>query len=328
MFLCNNKNAELIAKEAESRGIGVTSFPELSKVIIRFTKGSHREFIAESGTDLLGVATYKIFVNKALTDNLLREGGFPVPDEVVTDDIMEAESFLRGQEKVVVKPLNLTWGKGVTTNITTSEQLEEAFKMARSQLHGARAASEKVMCQQQIEGEEYRVLVVNQKEVFAAQRIPAHVLGDGQATVAELIERLNSDAPDSRKIIIESQMVGILKNQGVQPEAVPHEGRRIWLRQVANAHAGGTVFDATDSLGEEARKKAIEVAKYFNVPVVGIDCITFDLNKSLGCIIELNGTPDITLHHNPTQGESRDVAKAIVDMLFPETVDCIDGEEK
>lgn len=319
MLDVRNKNCALIADEAQVRGIEITSFPGLSRVIMRLKFKEHTEFIAESGSNTLGVVMYKIFLNKALTDELLQQGGFKVPAEVATDNIEEAEQFLAELGKVVVKPLNLTWGKGVTTNITTNEGLKEAFKRAQVEVHGSRSASVKVICQQQLLGEEYRVLVVNGSEVFAVQRIPANVIGDGKLSIEQLVEEQNKMVLESRVILINERVIKLLNQQGFKSTDVPTMGQQVWLRQIANAHAGGTVRDVTDELGEETKKEACRVAQYFGVSMVGIDCFADDLGKKLGSIIELNGTPDITLHHMPTVGQSRNVAGVIVDMLFPET---------
>ncbi len=44
-----------------------------------------------------------------------------------------------------------------------------------------------------IPGKDYRILVVNNQVVAVAERVPAHVIGDGTHTVAELVEITNAD---------------------------------------------------------------------------------------------------------------------------------------
>ena len=44
-----------------------------------------------------------------------------------------------------------------------------------------------------IAGNDYRVLVVGGRMVAVAQRVPAHVIGDGEHTVRELVEITNQD---------------------------------------------------------------------------------------------------------------------------------------
>ena len=44
-----------------------------------------------------------------------------------------------------------------------------------------------------ITGKDYRILVVNNQVVAVAERVPAHVVGDGKHTVQELIDITNCD---------------------------------------------------------------------------------------------------------------------------------------
>ncbi len=42
-------------------------------------------------------------------------------------------------------------------------------------------------------GEDFRALVVDNKLVAIAERTPAHVIGDGESTIQELIDKTNED---------------------------------------------------------------------------------------------------------------------------------------
>ena len=44
-----------------------------------------------------------------------------------------------------------------------------------------------------IQGNDYRVLVVGDRVVAVSQRIPAHVIGDGEHTIGQLVELTNMD---------------------------------------------------------------------------------------------------------------------------------------
>ncbi|MEI7562626.1 MAG: hypothetical protein WCJ39_02705 [bacterium] len=54
--------------------------------------------------------------------------------------------------------------------------------------------------------------------------------------------------------------------------------------------------------------------------LVGIDIMTTDITKPLeetqGVCIEVNDTPGIWIHHYPAKGQSRNVAREIIDLLF------------
>jgi cyanophycin synthetase len=101
---------------------------------------------------------------------------------------------------------------------------------------------------------------------------------------------------------------------------VPPDGQTVRLERVANYHAGGNLLDVTDELHPSVQATARAVAKYFNVGIIGVDCISPNIAETMGAIIEINATPAITIHHFPDQGQPRNAAAAIIDMLFPETI--------
>jgi cyanophycin synthetase len=51
------------------------------------------------------------------------------------------------------------------------------------------------MVERQIRGSHYRVLVVNGRFCCAAERIPAHVVGDGVSTIAQLVDMIIKGPP-------------------------------------------------------------------------------------------------------------------------------------
>ncbi|MDP3997522.1 MAG: ATP-grasp domain-containing protein [Candidatus Andersenbacteria bacterium] len=309
-------STKLIVEEAQRRGINALSFYPANPNFVCLETSGHHEYIYYSYNNRLGKVTASIFLNKIMTTTLLRRGGFTVPEEIFTDSEEEIIDFLKKHKRIVIKPADLLWGKGITVGISQPEQVVPALAYARE----FNSRQNKIICQEHIDGYEYRVLVIDQKHIFTARRIPAHVVGDGTKTVGQLVEAWNDLVSDDRKLKQTDLADRLLEEQGAGWDAVPGAGRLVYLSNVANAHAGGTVVDATDEIGDEVKAGALAVAKHFDTSVVGIDCITSDIRKKMGCIIELNSTPDITLHHNPTKGKPRDVAGAIVDMLFPETV--------
>src|ERR1700688_3921095 len=56
--------------------------------------------------------------------------------------------------------------------------------------------------------------------------------------------------------------------------------------------------------------------------VAGIDNLTPDISQPVretgGAIVEVNAAPGFRMHTNPTEGEPQYVAKAVIDMLFPQ----------
>ena len=50
-----------------------------------------------------------------------------------------------------------------------------------------------MLVEQFLTGKDYRILVINDQVVAVAERVPAHVVGDGKHTIAELVELANRD---------------------------------------------------------------------------------------------------------------------------------------
>ena len=74
-----------------------------------------------------------------------------------------------------------------------------------------------------IPGKDYRILVVNNQVVAVAERVPAHVIGDGTHTVAELVEITNQDPRRGighekilTRITVDAQTIEVLAKQGLR----------------------------------------------------------------------------------------------------------------
>ena len=84
---------------------------------------------------------------------------------------------------------------------------------------------------------------------------------------------------------------------------------------------GGTAIDVTDLVHPDNREMAIRAAATVGLDVCGVDFLTPDISRSFkdigGGICELNAAPGFRMHVAPSEGKSRDVAGAVIDMLFP-----------
>lgn len=307
----------LMIEEAKRRGITVLTYPELDHNIAVLQHESHQEFIYQSLTDHVGYATFKVAFNKLVSHHLLEKEGFPVPATIVTNDLAEAEKFLQQWKTVVIKPVGQSGGKGVMLDITTPDGIRRGFERATPL---TRHIEQKVICQEQVMGQDYRLLVIGQKHVFGARRVPAHVIGDGQKTVRALVQDWNQKVPTNRAIQMDEEAEHLLSQRGYTFESVPKQDEQVFLTHIGNAHRGAIVHDTTDALPEAIKDTARAIARYFNCATLGIDVITPDITHSFGKIVELNPHAGIALHHQPTFGAARNVAGAILDSLFPETV--------
>ncbi|MBD1858186.1 MULTISPECIES: acetate--CoA ligase family protein [Leptolyngbya] len=252
--------------------------------------------------------------------------GFPVPKGRIVSSFNEALNAVdRIGYPVAVKPVVGHKGIGVTANIQSDEDLEAAFDRAVEAVEPEQSI--RIIIEQSIEGDDFRLLCVDGKFIAATKREPASVVGDGMSTIEELINRANrsperSDTPTSPmgKIHVDDAMHRYLAEQDLSIETVLERDRTIFLRKVANLSAGGLSIDATPNIHPDNIVLAQDVAQHFRLTCLGIDIMTRDLSRSWKegnfAIIEINAAPGIFMHLKPAIGNRVDVTSHILKTFF------------
>jgi cyanophycin synthetase len=308
-----------IVQAAAARGIPSRRLTEGS--LVQFGWGRHQRRIWAAEVDQTSAVSESIAQDKELSKQLLHAAGVPVPIGRPVADA--ADAWAAAQEiglPVVVKPQDGNQGKGITVNITTREALVAAWQSATE-------LSDDVMVEKFLPGSDYRLLVVGDQLVAASRREPPLVLGDGEATVAELVARVNADprrgdghATALTRIRIDDIAVALLAEQGLTPGSVPARGQRVTLRHNANLSTGGTATDVTDEVHPEVADRAITAAQTVGLHVCGVDLVCQSVLRPLeeqgGGIVEVNAAPGLRMHLSPSYGKSRNVGEAIVNHLF------------
>ncbi len=309
-----------VVEAAAARGIPWRRLNERSFVMLG--TGVHQKRIQAtiaSTTAHLGV---EIAGDKDLTKRLLAEHGVPVPrGEVVADE----EDALAVAEKlgwpVVVKPLDASHGRGVLTNIRSEDELRLAYQDAKK-------FRDEVIVEQFLEGSDFRFLVIEGRFICAAERVPAFVVGDGRKTIAELVVETNKDPRRGighekvlTRIEIDDLTLALLARRKLTPQSVPEKDETVYLKSTANLSTGGIARDVTDVVHPSNVHLMERVARIVGLDIAGIDVISPTVEKPLaevgGGIVEVNAAPGFRMHVAPAEGTARDVAGAVVDMLFP-----------
>ncbi|HWQ32084.1 MAG TPA: cyanophycin synthetase [Blastocatellia bacterium] len=312
-------STQSIIRAALRRGIPVRRIGTDSLVQLGY--GTQRRFIQAAMTSQTSAVAVDIAADKDLTKRLLREAGIAVPEGCLA--ATEAEALAAPDEigwPVAVKPGNGCQGKGVSLNLTTPVQVRHAFRLAQQY-------SAKVIVEQQFTGRDYRVLVVNGKMVAASERIPACVTGDGEHTIAQLIEIINQQperGEDHEKALTrirpDAVMTEFLRRQGLDLSYRPARGETVYLRECANLSTGGTARDVTEQVHPEIAAMCERAARVIGLDVCGLDLMLDDIARPAGPgngILEVNAAPGLRMHLAPGEGASRDVGSAIVEMLYP-----------
>ncbi len=309
-----------LVEEAVNRGIPYIRLNDQSLVQLGY--GVHQKRIQATTTANTNMIAVDIAGNKHATKNLLGDMGVPVPKGYRIRDIEDLEEILdRVGFPAVVKPLDGNHGKGATVGLRSLEDAQIAFEKAKEY-------SRWVIVEQQIEGADFRALVVNNKLIAVAKRIPAHVVGDGKKTIQALIDETNADPRRGyghenvlTQIEIDNQTMRLLRAAGYELDSVIPKGEELFLKTTANISTGGTAIDLTDEVHPENVVLFERIARIIGLDVAGIDVIATNVSEPLrengGGIIEVNAAPGFRMHLAPSEGIGRNVAEHVIDMLFP-----------
>ncbi|MEO6324963.1 MAG: cyanophycin synthetase, partial [Thermoanaerobaculia bacterium] len=293
-----------------------------SKSLVMLGTGIHQKRIQAtiaSTTSHLGV---EIAGDKDTTKKLLSQHGIPVPKGFVADDEDDAVAIAKSLGwPVVVKPLDASHGRGILTNIKVESELRMAYKDAQT-------FRDDVIVERFLEGFDFRFVVVNGKFICAAQRVPAYVVGDGRHKIAELVEEANKDPRRGighekvlTKIEIDENSLALLARSGLNASSVPKEGETVYVKSTANLSTGGVSRDVTDLVHPSNIHMVERIAKIIGLDIAGVDVVSPTVEKPIadvgGGVVEVNAAPGFRMHVAPSEGTPRDVAGAVVDMLFP-----------
>jgi len=305
---------------AERRGIPWLRLNEQS--LVQLGHGKYQQRIQATVTGRTPHIAVELASDKEETNKILAGLGLPVPQqELVQTGTQAVRAARRIGLPVVTKPYNGNHGRGISIRLTTEEEVAHGFEVAREH-------SRSVVVESFLEGEDHRLLVVNGELVAATRRTPGHVLGDGEHTVAQLIDIVNQDprrGVGHEKVLtrleLDAQAHKMLERAGLTVESVPEKGRTVYLRSTANLSTGGTATDVTDVIHPDNREMAERAVRAIGLDVGGVDFLSKNITESYraigGGICEVNAAPGFRMHVAPSEGTARDVAVPVIDMLFP-----------
>ncbi len=263
-----------------------------------------------------------IACNKEQTKKMLDNASIPVAkgdicyDEEDLKDTIDDIGY-----PIVIKPLDGNHGKGASINVTNWEDAVKGLKHAKEY-------SRRVIVEKFVTGFDFRVLVINNEVIAAAQRVPAHVIGNGKNTIQELIDITNEDPRRGyghenvlTEITIDRTTERLIDNAGYTLNSVLPENETLYLKSTANLSTGGTSVDVTDLMHPENVFIAERISRVIGLDICGIDIMAPNLTQSLkengGVILEVNAAPGFRMHLAPSEGLPRNVAAPVIDMLYP-----------
>lgn len=313
-------STQSIVDEASKRGI---PFMRLNgDSLIQLGYGVNQKRIMATITCQTSGIGVEIAGNKEDTKYLLNKAGVPVPKGSIS---MTEEELINALDSIgypcVIKPIDGNHGKGATTNIKNIEEALIAFKLAKKH-------SERIIVEKFIQGNDFRLLVINHRLVAAAKRTPAHIVGDGKSTIKKLIDKVNADPRRGfghenmlTEIKVDKMTQHILSTKNLTIKSVLPNKKKLFLKTTANLSTGGTATDVTDTVHPYNKFMAERISRIIGLDICGIDVMASDLEHSVietgGSVLEVNAAPGFRMHLDPTIGLARNVAEPVIDMLYP-----------
>ncbi|MGI8457041.1 MAG: cyanophycin synthetase [Propionibacteriaceae bacterium] len=292
--------------------------------LVQLGQGVHQQRIRATMTSNTSSVAVDIASNKELTLSLLAAAGLPVPRSKAVRRVDDAVSLARRIGfPVVVKPLDGNHGRGVCLDLRDDEAVRTAFVIAEEESRNGW-----VIVESFVTGKDYRCLVIGGRIAAIAERVPAHVIGDGVHTIEQLVETTNADPRRGvghekvlTRIKVDDAAIALVADQGYALTDAPPVGAMVKLTLTGNMSTGGISIDRTFEAHPENVEIAEEAARVVGLDIAGIDFIAPDLTQPVretgGGICEVNAAPGFRMHTHPTVGDPQYIAKPVVDMLFP-----------
>lgn len=291
--------------------------------LLEIRRADARARVMLNYTPLDDPLTLRVAGDKALCARLLREAGIPSPAQVACPAraLGPAREMLRrlGGRPCVVKPASGTGaGEGVSTGVRTPSELGWAVALAAQ--HGPR-----VIVEEQVAGHDYRLLFLDGELLDAVRRNAPCVVGDGRATVRELVSRANLERlyggyrVAQTPLGVDRDVRSTLAAQGLALHAVPRAGQRVRVKTVVNENAAAENEAVAGALCPELVDAAARAAAVVGARLAGVDVITPDPSRPLeavgGVVLEVNTTPGYHLHYH-RRGRPCAVARPILETLL------------
>jgi cyanophycin synthetase len=287
---------------------------ELPYGFLRISDGTRIVYSSDFNFSFESLTAYWMCGDKHLTSLLLREAGVPVPEFAVvhSNDLISAISaFHHLSPPVVVKPCLGAGGEGITVGVSTVPDFRRAC-------YRAALTADRIIVEKVVIGRHWRITVFGDQLVFACERLPAFVVGDGRSSIRELVLQRNAAIverqgfPAAYPIHIDQETCSVLRDQNLTLASILPAGRKAVLKRLCNAAVGGLTVDVSGSVHRDYLDLARKAAATMGAQLAGVDIIAPDVCKPIGngsvFINEVNTTPDLLLNHFDVSGSGNAIA--------------------
>jgi D-alanine-D-alanine ligase-like ATP-grasp enzyme len=259
--------------------------------------------------------TRKSCRSKKQAREMFRRHGIPHAKGSIFYTPFEALAFVRKHGfPVVIKPNVSGFSRGSHFPVTTYTGLLKASLLVKIWWPSS-------VIEQYLQGSNYRIVVVENDIMSVIQRYPPFVIGDGQSTISELIDRENEIRrnmdlfPVMHPIEKNTGTKRFLKRIGKTFSTVPSKDEQIILHNRISLAPGGVV-EIIDkrSIHPDNSKLFLRILPMFQANILGVDAIfskgiCFSYKEQEVIFLEVNSRPYLKMHDYPRYGKKQDLRK-------------------
>ena len=254
----------------------------------------------------------RLVADKAKTNKILSEYGLPVCNYVTWNNDIGKNENLRIINNKLSFPLVIkySWGqKGedVFTNIISNDTIIEKIDYLKNK------GKNSIIIEEQCEGNKYRIMILNDKFIYASEDIKPIIIGDGISNIKTLIKNYPKKTNSKPILNINEDLI---QQQGYSLNDIPEKNKMITVTNVINISNG-----AKNKYRHDYEIHPINMNLFYQINKVlglnfsGIDYMTSDLSIPYfqeGKIIEVNAFPGFSV----TTQNNNDATTNFVNALF------------
>jgi D-alanine-D-alanine ligase-like ATP-grasp enzyme len=146
---------------------------------------------------------------------------------------------------------------------------------------------------------DYRVVIFDGECVAAYARRPLAIIGDGQRSIAHLLDDLRqAGIKQERKMLVDlsdTRIQAHIRKAGYTPDSILSKGDRLQLHDVANLSLGGAMEDYSDKIHPHWKTLCAHITRDMGLRLCGIDLACGDITQANAdySIIEINASPGL-----------------------------------
>ncbi|MFC1617967.1 hypothetical protein ACFL2B_01650 [Patescibacteria group bacterium] len=318
-----------IGTELRKRNIPIIPLHKFSPILNITQAGYGHKQQRQIASDINCTDGYLLSLNKEATNQLLARVGIPVP---TSERIKSEKQLLQNLKKltypIVIKPTDSLKSRGVFTNINSEEDALKFYRRAKKKFSN-------ILLEEHIEGDDHRILILNDKMIAARKHTAPEVTGDGRHSIKELIEIKNKKREREKKkgglskgaIKTDHTTTYILKSQGYSSSSIPKVKIKVKISVNTWISLGGDKENITSEVHPQTIALCREITRLLGLKIAGVDVISPDISEPLanngGKINEVNSNPFLPMHMQPylSNKHAIDTVGMFIDYLFPNPKD-------